>query len=133
MIALNEVIVVSANFRSAIFGVLEGDFEGAQRNVALWDQLLVMRWVRANIAGFGGDPELVTVIGNKVAWELGCGDTIEDLTTHPVQVLRWLRDNSAEDITSATENATMPRVFAFLPTFNTEYVPYLPAISTRKG
>ncbi|XP_077565043.1 acetylcholinesterase-1-like [Haemaphysalis longicornis] len=180
LVALNDVVFVSANFRSAMFGFFDADFKGAPGNVALWDQLLVMRWVRANIAGFGGDPALVTVLGesssamdihlhmmspygsglfqrvflmsgtessnvnvysvfesiatgNKVAWELGCADVYQDLTTHPDKVLRCLRDKLAEDITSATENVTMPGAFAFLPTFKTEYLPYLPSIATKKG
>ncbi|KAH9367922.1 hypothetical protein HPB48_008358 [Haemaphysalis longicornis] len=179
LVALNDVVVVSANFRSGMFGFLDADNKGAPGNVALWDQLLVMRWVRSNIAAFGGDPKLVTVFGessgamdihlhlmspytgglfqrvflmsgtessdvdvdsvfesigtgNKVAWELGCANANQDLTTHPDKVLRCLCDKPAEDIVSATENATMPRVLALLPTFNNEYVPYLPSTATKK-
>lgn len=180
LVALNDVVVVSPNFRSAMFGSLDADNKGAPGNVALWDQLLVMRWVQSNIAAFGGNPMLVTVFGessgamdihlhmmsphsvglfrraflmsgtessdvnvdsvfesigtgNKVAWHLGCADAFQDLTTHPDKVLSCLREQLAEDITSATENVTMPRVLAFLPTFNTKYVPYLPSIATKKG
>lgn len=35
-------------------------------NQGMQDQLLVLKWVRDNIANFGGDPDNVTVMGQNV-------------------------------------------------------------------
>ncbi|KAH7950898.1 hypothetical protein HPB52_003081 [Rhipicephalus sanguineus] len=178
--ALKGVVVVSCNFRSGMFGFLDANTEGAPGNMALWDQLLVMQWVQRNIAAFGGDPDLVTAVGessgamdihlhlmspysdglfcrmfsmsgtetsnsnvdsvfesisrgNSVAALLGCADVFQDLTTHPEKVLDCLRSKPAQQIVDATENATAPCMLAFFPTFNTEYIPYLPSIASEKG
>jgi para-nitrobenzyl esterase len=67
------VIVVSPNYRLGAFGflahpALRGDGEG---NYALLDQQAALRWVRANIARFGGDPGNVTVFGESAgAWSV---------------------------------------------------------------
>ncbi|KAL1422739.1 hypothetical protein MTO96_003821 [Rhipicephalus appendiculatus] len=71
--------------------------------------------------------------GNAVAEVLGCASPSQNLTTHPNEVLQCLRKSSASDIIDATENVTSPSRFAFLPTFNTEFVPYLPSVATEKG
>ncbi|KAH6931202.1 hypothetical protein HPB50_022796 [Hyalomma asiaticum] len=63
--ALKDVVVVSSNFRSGMFGFLDANTEGAPGNVALWDQVLVMKWVQRNIRAFGGDPDLVTAVGES--------------------------------------------------------------------
>ncbi len=63
------VVVVSFNYRSGLFGFLA--HPGLSResearvsgNYGLLDQLQALRWVRDNIAGFGGDPRRVTVFG----------------------------------------------------------------------
>ena len=34
-------------------------------NLALWDQLLMLKWVQENIRNFGGNPNNVTVFGNS--------------------------------------------------------------------
>ncbi|KAB8231411.1 cholinesterase [Aspergillus alliaceus] len=60
----NDVVVVSFNYRLSIFG-----FSGAPGqpwNVGLMDQRLALEWTKANIAGFGGDPSRITVIGQSV-------------------------------------------------------------------
>ncbi|XP_077524735.1 acetylcholinesterase-like [Amblyomma americanum] len=178
--ALNDVVVVSCNFRNGAFGFLDANNEASPGNMALWDQVLVMQWVQKNIRAFGGDPELVTVFGessgsmdihlhlispvgrglfrryfsmsgtettnsnvesvfesiakgNAVAAALGCANSFQDLTNHPDKVIDCLRSRSPEEIIDATENVTSPKVLGFLPTFNTEYVPYLPTIATEKG
>jgi carboxylesterase type B len=58
--AFGDVILVSTNFRLNLFGFLK---LGESWNNGLWDQNLALRWVRANIASFGGGPNRVTIFG----------------------------------------------------------------------
>ncbi len=58
-----DVVVVTLNYRLGVFGFL--DVEGFDSNVGLRDVLAALRWVRDNIAGFGGDPDRVTVFGES--------------------------------------------------------------------
>ncbi|WP_211241201.1 carboxylesterase/lipase family protein [Pseudonocardia spinosispora] len=56
-------VVVSAHYRSGFEGFARLD--GAPDNRALLDQLAALRWVRDNIAAFGGDPANVTLLGQS--------------------------------------------------------------------
>ena len=61
-------VVVSFNYRVGIFGFLahpDLDLEAQSGNYGLQDQLAALRWVKANIADFGGDPDNVTVFGES--------------------------------------------------------------------
>jgi para-nitrobenzyl esterase len=68
-LAREGVVVVSFNYRSGMFGFLahpglsQESAQGTSGNYGLLDQLQALRWVRDNIAGFGGDPRRVTVFG----------------------------------------------------------------------
>ncbi|WP_197381248.1 carboxylesterase/lipase family protein [Mycolicibacterium mengxianglii] len=61
------VVVVNVTYRIGVFGGFElGSLgEGFDDNLCLRDQLAALRWVRENIAAFGGDPERVTVFGES--------------------------------------------------------------------
>ena len=68
--ARSGVVCVTLNYRLGVFGFLElGDVLGApyrgSGNNALRDQMLALRWVRDNIAAFGGDPRRVTIAGQS--------------------------------------------------------------------
>lgn len=65
--ANGKVVVVNVTYRLGVFGGFElGDLgEGFDDNLCLRDQLAALRWVRDNIAAFGGDPKRVTVFGES--------------------------------------------------------------------
>lgn len=63
--ALNDVVVVSCNYRLSVFGFLDANHTEAPGNLGLWDQLFVLQWVRRNIHAFGGDPYAVTLFGES--------------------------------------------------------------------
>ncbi|MEU0880370.1 carboxylesterase family protein [Lentzea sp. NPDC005914] len=58
LLASEGVVVVSVSYRLGVFGYLRD-------NLGLLDQLVALRWVRDNIAGFGGDPANVTAFGQS--------------------------------------------------------------------
>ncbi|MFC8285299.1 carboxylesterase/lipase family protein [Streptomyces cyaneofuscatus] len=61
--ARDGVVLVSVNYRLGVEGF--GLFPDAPANRGLLDQLAALEWVRENIAGFGGDPDRVTVAGES--------------------------------------------------------------------
>ncbi|MGR6920429.1 carboxylesterase/lipase family protein [[Actinomadura] parvosata] len=57
------VVLVTLNYRLGIAGFL--DLPGAPANRGLLDVIAALRWVRENIAAFGGDPDRVTLSGQS--------------------------------------------------------------------
>ncbi|MFG2126052.1 carboxylesterase family protein [Streptomyces sp. NPDC048710] len=64
--ALGDIVVVTANYRVGPLGYLYLPEIGAA-NLGPQDQAAVLRWVRDNVASFGGDPRNVTVGGQSAA------------------------------------------------------------------
>jgi len=65
-----DVVVVSINYRLGALGFChwtesERARFGLSSNVGNLDQIAALRWVRDNIAAFGGDPEHVTIAGES--------------------------------------------------------------------
>jgi len=66
-----DLVVVTLQYRLGPFGFLElseiggPEYSGSGNN-GIRDQLAALRWVRKNIASFGGDPENVTIFGESV-------------------------------------------------------------------
>lgn len=64
LVAEQRVIVVTVTYRLGMLGFL-GNGADVPANLGLLDQLMALRWVRDNIAVFGGDADLVTVFGQS--------------------------------------------------------------------
>jgi para-nitrobenzyl esterase len=60
-----DVVVVSLNYRLGVFGFMATPWFGTDHNggYGLEDQRFALRWVKRNIAAFGGDPGNVTLAG----------------------------------------------------------------------
>ncbi|XP_058121866.1 juvenile hormone esterase-like [Anopheles ziemanni] len=61
----HSVILVTVAYRLGAFGFLSTGDEAASGNFGLKDQRLALRWVSRNIQAFGGDPQLVTIMGQS--------------------------------------------------------------------
>jgi para-nitrobenzyl esterase len=70
-LAKKGVVLVTINYRLGVFGFfshpeLSKESENhASGNYGLMDQVAALQWVQKNIAGFGGDPQRVTVFGDS--------------------------------------------------------------------
>ena len=62
-LAAAGVVVVTVNYRLGFEGF--GHLPGFPDNRGLRDQAAALRWVRENVAAFGGDPDNVTVFGQS--------------------------------------------------------------------
>jgi para-nitrobenzyl esterase len=68
-LARHGVVLVTLNYRLSIFGFLAHELLTKESphhfssNYGLLDQLAALRWLKANVAAFGGDPKRITVFG----------------------------------------------------------------------
>lgn len=62
-----DIVVVTINYRLGVLGFADFSSYGPRfhTNIALRDVIAALRWVRANIAAFGGDPQRITVFGES--------------------------------------------------------------------
>ncbi|XP_046537797.1 liver carboxylesterase-like isoform X2 [Equus quagga] len=63
--ALENVVVVTIQYRLGIWGFFSTGDEHSPGNWGLLDQVAALRWVQENIANFGGDPGSVTIFGES--------------------------------------------------------------------
>jgi para-nitrobenzyl esterase len=70
-IAREGLVYVTINYRVGVFGFMAHPDLTAEAshkssgNYGLMDQIAALRWIQNNIAGFGGDPEKVTIAGQS--------------------------------------------------------------------
>lgn len=60
-----DLVVVTINYRLGILGYFGYPGLAGSGNFGLQDQRAAMEWVQLNIAAFGGDPDNVTLAGNR--------------------------------------------------------------------
>jgi para-nitrobenzyl esterase len=73
------IIVVTLNYRLGVLGFLAHPAlttaQGESGNYGFMDQQQALRWVRRNIASFGGDPHRVTIGGESAGGRSVCVGT----------------------------------------------------------
>ncbi|MES9538675.1 carboxylesterase family protein [Actinomadura sp. NPDC000600] len=76
LVAAGRAVVVSMNYRLGPLGFMAlpglARESGTTGNHGLLDQQAALRWVRANIGAFGGDPRNVTVFGESAGGHSVC-------------------------------------------------------------
>jgi para-nitrobenzyl esterase len=82
-LATDGIVVVTINYRLGVFGFLAHPAlasrpGGASGNYGLMDQQAALRWVKHNIAQFGGDPDNVTIAGQSA----GAVSVLAHLVSH---------------------------------------------------
>ena len=85
-LAKQGVLFVSANYRVGRFGTFAhpqltaaNPDKGLLGNYGILDQIEALKWVKRNIAAFGGDPDNVTIIGESAG-----GMSVHALVTSPL-------------------------------------------------
>lgn len=61
----HNVVLVTLNYRLEVLGFLCLDTPEVPGNAGMKDQVLALKWIKQNIAKFGGDPDNVTVFGES--------------------------------------------------------------------
>jgi para-nitrobenzyl esterase len=85
--ARDGVILVSINYRLGRFGffgfpaLTAAAKDAALANYGYMDQIAALKWVKSNIAAFGGDPDSVTVFGESAG-----GGSVHTLLTSPLAI-----------------------------------------------
>ncbi|KAF6198583.1 hypothetical protein GE061_008331 [Apolygus lucorum] len=92
-----DVIMVGINFRMNFFGFMTLGDKTFPGNFGMKDMVAALRWVKNNIASFGGDPNSVTLIGYSSG-----GMNVEQLLRSPLVekeelVSRGFSDSGSEN------------------------------------
>ncbi len=85
--ASQGAVVVTLNYRLNVLGYLahpeltSESGNGCSGNYGMMDQIFALKWIKENIAGFGGDPDRVTIFGESAG-----GASVVALMSSPLAV-----------------------------------------------
>lgn len=84
LVGSRDIVMVCANYRVGALGYLYlekalGEGYEASGCLGLLDQILALKWVKENIAFFGGDPDRVTIMGQSAG-----GKSVMNLLVSPL-------------------------------------------------
>jgi para-nitrobenzyl esterase len=108
-LARHGVVLVTVNYRLTVFGFLahpeltKESAHHASGNYGLMDQIAALKWVRDNIAKFGGDPANVTIFGQSA----GAVDVNVLMTSPQAKGLFHKVIAESGTVTRAPDDATM--------------------------
>ena len=83
--AAKDIVLVTINYRLGMFGfmshpdLIAEDPHGSSGNYGIMDQVQALKWIKANIAQFGGDPDNVMIFGQS-----GGGRSTRTLSESPI-------------------------------------------------
>jgi len=108
-LARRGVVLVTANYRLSVFGffahpeLTKESPHHASGNYGLMDQIAALKWVRDNIAKFGGDPANVTIFGQSA----GAVDVNVLMASPPAKGLFHKAIAESGTVTRVPDDATM--------------------------
>lgn len=78
--AIPEAVFISINYRLGLFGVVDFASSGCpdaaeyaeSTGLSLLDQLEALKWIKANISAFGGNPDNITLAGDSTGGSCIC-------------------------------------------------------------
>jgi para-nitrobenzyl esterase len=110
-LAGRDVVVVRINYRLGALGFLNlapelGDAYEGSGNLGILDQIAALRWVRENIAAFGGDPECVTIFGES-AGGMSVGTLLGTPSAHGLFHRAIPQSGAAHSVGSAADAASV--------------------------
>ena len=83
--AAKDIVLVTINYRLGMFGfmshpdLIAEDPHGSSGNYGIMDQVEALKWIKKNIAQFGGDPDNVMIFGQS-----GGGRSTRTLSESPI-------------------------------------------------
>lgn len=60
-----NIVLVTFNYRLGVLGFMSTNDQNSTGNFGLHDQLMVLKWISKNIITFSGDPNSVTLFGQR--------------------------------------------------------------------
>ncbi|XP_063531902.1 esterase FE4-like [Cydia strobilella] len=60
-----DVVLVTLNYRLEVLGFVSMEIPEVPGNAGMKDQVAALKWIKENIANFGGDPDNITIFGES--------------------------------------------------------------------